>query len=64
MGGDEILAPVLDPFHRPAKPLRRDRDAGIFRIERALGAEAAADIGRDDAKLIVVQIERIQELRA
>ena len=25
IGGDQVLAPVLDPFHRAAEPQRRER---------------------------------------
>ena len=43
----EMLAAVLDPFHRPADQARRERNQEIFRIELALDAEAAADIDLD-----------------
>ena len=42
--GHQILAAVLDPFHRPADVARRERDQKILRIEFAAGAEAAADV--------------------
>ena len=62
MRGDEILAAVLNPFHWPAKRLRRDRDARIFRIKDALRSETATNVGRNNPQLVIVQIERIQEL--
>ena len=52
VGGDQMLAPVLDPFHRPAEPHRRDADQHVLRIEFAADAEAAADMAfeqMDDA---------------
>ena len=55
--GDEMLAPVLDPFQRPFQELRRGRDRDIFRIDAKLGAEAAADIGRRHAQPILVDDE-------
>ena len=44
IGGDQVLAPVLDPFHRPAEPQRRDADQHVLGIELAADAEAAADM--------------------
>ena len=50
-----MLAPVLDPAHRMAD-LHRDRgDRDVFRHQPVLAAEAAADIGRDDADLVLRQ---------
>ena len=43
----EMLAPVLDPFHRTAELARRERDQKILRIELAARAEAAADVVLD-----------------
>ena len=42
IGGDEMLAPVLDPFHRPAETHGGDADQDILGIELAANAEAAA----------------------
>jgi hypothetical protein len=58
-GGEEMLAAVLDPFHRPAKHHGRDRHHDFFRIKRRLGAEAAADAGRDDAHRAEVAVEQV-----
>ena len=45
----EMLGPVLDPFDRTPKRLRRERDRNLFRIHRAFRSETAAHIRRDDA---------------
>ncbi len=45
IGGDQVLAPVLDPLHGPAEPHRGDADQHVLRIELAADAEAAADMG-------------------
>ena len=42
--------PVARPFHRRAELPRRRADENLLRIERALAAETAADVGRDDAQ--------------
>ena len=47
IAGEQVLAAVLDPFHRPAELARRERDQEILRIELAAHAEAAADVGLD-----------------
>ena len=44
IGGAEVFAAILDPFHRPAGEARRERDQKIFRIEFAARAEASADV--------------------
>ena len=44
IGGDQMLAPVLDPFHRPAEPQRGEADQHVLGIELAADAEAAADM--------------------
>ena len=44
VGGDQMLAPVLDPFHRALQPHRRDADQDVLGIELAADAEAAADV--------------------
>ncbi len=55
--GEECLLPVGTPFDRPAEALRGPRDQHRFRIELAAQAEAAADIGRDDAHLLFRHLE-------
>src|SRR5262249_17899867 len=44
VGGDEMLAPVLDPFHRPAEPERGEADQDVLGIELAADAKTAADV--------------------
>ena len=44
IGGDQMLAPVLDPFHRPPEAHGRDADQHVFRVELAADAEAAAHV--------------------
>ena len=48
-GGEEVLAPRLHPLHRPAEPAGHGRYQYFLGIDVALDAEAAADVGRDDA---------------
>ncbi len=48
---EEMLGAVGDPVHRLAGQLGGNRRERIFAIGKQLGAEAAADIGRDDAHL-------------
>ena len=45
VGADEMLAAVLDPFHRAREPHRRDADQHVLGIDLAANAEAAADMG-------------------
>ena len=44
IGRDQMLAPVLDPFHRAVEPLGGDADQHVLGIELAANAEAAADM--------------------
>src|SRR5262245_32209795 len=46
IGGAEVLAPILDPFDRPAGEARSEGDQKIFWVEFAACAEASAEIGR------------------
>jgi hypothetical protein len=55
--GQEVLAARLDPFHRPAKPARRRRQQDVLGIDVPLGAEAAADVGRDHPHLLLCQAQ-------
>ena len=43
--GDEGLAALAGPFHRPPELLGREGEHGVFRVGKGLGAEAAADVG-------------------
>ena len=51
--GEERLAAVGDPFHRAADALRRPQRHHFLGIDENLRAETAADIGRDDAQLVL-----------
>ena len=46
---DQVLAPVLDPAHRPPELAGEECDQQVFGVDMALAAEAAADIERDAA---------------
>src|SRR5207244_5061734 len=48
-GAHHVLAAVLDPLHGPAERARGDRHQRVFRVAGGLGAEAAAEVGRDHA---------------
>ena len=54
-----MLAAVLLPFHRTAELHRRGRNHRLLRIERRLGAEAAADQRRDHPDRFQVALEQI-----
>ena len=45
----QMLAPVLDPAHRPAEPAGEEGDQQVLGIDVAFAAKAAADIERDAA---------------
>ena len=57
--GDEMLEAVLDPFHRPLQQYGRQAGDDILRVEDQLRAEPAADVGRDDAYLVLVAPEHV-----
>ena len=44
IGGDQVLAPILDPLHRAAEGEGGDADQQILGIELAANTEAAADV--------------------
>ncbi len=57
-GGEEMLEPVLDPFHRTIELHRDPRQCDFFRVEHHhLRPEAAADERRDDADLMLAEAE-------
>ena len=62
--GEEVLAAVLLPFHRPAKLHRRGRDHRLLGVERRLGAEAASDQRRDHADRFEIALEQVGERAA
>ena len=45
IGRDQMLAAVLDPFHRAIEVYRGDADQHVLGIKLAADAEAAADVG-------------------
>src|ERR1700675_698040 len=59
-----MLAPVLDPFHWPAELHCSGRNDRLFRIEGRLGAEAAADEGRDHADRFKIALEQVRKRAA
>src|SRR5258708_38464437 len=44
IGGEEMLAPVLDPLHRPPEAQCGNGGKHVFRIELAADAKTAADM--------------------
>ncbi len=56
---EEMLAALGHPFHRLPRAFRRHRRQRIFAIGKELGAEAAADIGRDDPHLVRRDLEHL-----
>ena len=60
----QMLAAVLDPFHRPADQPRRERDQEILGIELALDAEAAADVDLDHVDVVFGDAEHRRERAA
>ncbi len=51
--GDETLGAIGGPLHRPAYLARGPQADDLLRIDEDLGAEAAADIGRDHPQLVL-----------
>ena len=51
--GEKRFGAVRDPFHRPADPLRRPQRHDLLGVDENLRAEAAADVGRDHAQLVL-----------
>ena len=52
-GAGKALAACFDPFDRPLVAIGERGGHQVFRIDRPLGAERAADIGRDDAHMML-----------
>ena len=48
----QMLASILDPAHRMSDLQRERGDGNVLRHDPVLAAEAAADVGRDDAHLV------------
>ncbi len=51
--GEERLRALGCPFHRPVDLLGRPGADGLLGVDEDLGAEAAADVRSDDAKLVL-----------
>ena len=60
-GAGHVLAPALDPLHRPAERHRDDGDQRVLRVSRRFRSEPAAEIGRDHPDLVGRQPERAGE---
>ena len=52
-GGDEVLVAILNPLHRAADQEARRCGDHVARIDRNLVAEAATEVGRDDADVLL-----------
>ncbi len=50
---EESFSALRRPFHRPADPLGRPDADRLLGVDEDLGAEAAADIGRDHAQFVL-----------
>ena len=70
---DEIAAGVVghhafgarrDPLHRAPQLARRPQHQHVVRERAALQAEAAADVGRDHAHLVLVHMKDMRDLHA
>ena len=55
--GEETLTTCRRPLHRASNLFRRPCQYALLGIDEDLGAEAAADIGRDDAELVLGDAE-------
>ena len=60
-GGGEVFEAVLDPFDGTAEVPGGEGHHRLLRVEDQLGAEAAADIGRDHAELRLAEAEHVAE---
>ena len=58
---EQVLASVLDPFHRPVELARRERNQVVLGIELAAHAEAAADIGLDHVDAFLGQVHALRK---
>ena len=44
IGGDHMLAPILQPFYRPSESHCCDQDKDVFRINLATDSKSAANV--------------------
>ena len=51
--GEEALAALPGPLDRPAEPLGGEQADALLGVDEDLGAEAAADVGRDHPELVL-----------
>ena len=58
---EQVLASVLDPFHRPVELARRERNQVVLGIELAAHAEAAADIGLNHVDAFLGQVHALRK---
>ena len=59
--GDESLAPVRRPLHRPSQPARGPQHQDHLGVEPAAHAEAAADLAGDHAHVALRDLEGVGE---
>ena len=59
--GQEALAPLVDPLHRPIHFARRPGGDDLLGIDELLDAETATDIGRNDPNAILVEAQHFHD---
>ena len=59
--GEKAAGALIGPFHRAAERLGRVQDADIFGVVDVLHPERAADIGGEDADLVVRHVEDLRQ---
>ena len=52
VGGDQVFAPVFNPFDRLLEVQRRGADQHVFRVHFAADAETAADVALMELNLV------------
>ena len=60
----QVLAALLEPAHRAAEVHRQPGHEDLVGVDVGLGAEAATDLGRDHAHLVLAEPEELGDLRA
>src|SRR5580704_4453580 len=60
---EKMLTPVFNPFDRALQTQRGGRDYDFLRIHDELGTEAAADIRRHDANLVLIAPQQSHQER-
>ena len=60
-GREQILAAVTDPLHRATQAAGHHAGGDLLRVERRLGAEAAAHIGGDHTDAVLGHVEQIAQ---